>query len=248
MSTQHHTAALPRMTSDQARSVAEAEYSRFVDLVRDLGEGDWTRPTDCDRWDVRAIADHVAGAARQYASVPRTLAAQPRGWLAARRLGLGEPLDGVNELQIQEVAHLTPGQLVDWLEHWAPKAVAARFTLPRLLQRMPVTAMGMSISLGDLYAYVLTRDVWMHRVDITRATGREMVLTPEHDGALVADVVAEWAGRHGRPFDLVLTGAAGGAFGVGEGGELIEIDAVEFCRKISRRAPATGLLAEPAMF
>jgi hypothetical protein len=109
--------------------------------------------------------------------------------------------------------------------------------------------MGMTMPLVDLYAYVLTRDVWMHRVDISRATGRDLVLTPEHDGALVADVVADWAGRHGRPFELELTGPAGGTFGVGPGaGERIEMDAVEFCRTISGRTNGSGLLAEPVMF
>jgi len=38
-----------------------------------------------------------------------------------------------------------------------------------------------------------------------------MVLTPDHDARIVADVVAEWAGRHGRPFTLHLTGPAGGS-------------------------------------
>jgi hypothetical protein len=40
---------------------------------------------------------------------------------------------------------------------------------------------------------ILTRDPWMHRMDITRATGTEPQLTAEHDGVLVA----EWAQRHG---------------------------------------------------
>ena len=38
---------------------------------------------------------------------------------------------------------------------------------------------------------ILTRDTWMHRVDISRATGRDLVLTAEHDGRIVADVVDE---------------------------------------------------------
>ena len=45
---------------------------------------------------------------------------------------------------------------------------------------------------------IFTRDTWMHRGDIARATGRELVLTPDHDGRIVADVVAEWA-RAPRP-------------------------------------------------
>ncbi|KAB7744110.1 maleylpyruvate isomerase family mycothiol-dependent enzyme [Nostocoides sp. F2B08] len=243
------TSALPRMSTEQARLLALTEYARFTDLLRALDPQDWTRPTDCDRWDVRAVADHVAGAAKMYASVTRTLAAQLNGWLVARRLGLGEPLDGVNELQIRETADLPVPQLISFIEEWAPRVVEARFSVPRPMRRIPAKGMGMTMPLVDLYAYVLTRDVWMHRVDISRATGRDLVLTSDHDGALVADVVAEWAGRHGRPFELELTGPAGGAFGVGPAfGERIELDAVEFCRTISGRSVGSGLLAEPAMF
>ena len=45
-----------------------------------------------------------------------------------------------------------------------------------------------------------TRDVWMHRIDIARAVGRPLDLTVEHDGRIVADIVAEWARLHDDPF------------------------------------------------
>ena len=66
---------------------------------------------------------------------------------------------------------------------------------------------------GYLFDIILTRDTWMHRIDIARATGRIAVLSSDHDARLVADVVAEWARRHGQPFTLHLEGPAGGAFG-----------------------------------
>ena len=43
-----------------------------------------------------------------------------------------------------------------------------------------------------------------------------MTLTADHDGVLVADVVTEWAARHGQPCRLRLTGAAGGEWSFGE--------------------------------
>jgi hypothetical protein len=73
-------------------------------------------------------------------------------------------------------------------------------------------------------------------------------LTPEHDGVLVADVVAEWAQRHGRPYRLRLTGPAGGEWSSGSGGEEIELDAVEFCRVLSGRGSGAGLLGQPVPF
>jgi uncharacterized protein (TIGR03083 family) len=98
-----------------------------------------------------------------------------------------------------------------------------------------------SWTLGFLVDVVLTRDTWMHRVDVARAAGQEPELTADHDGVLVADVVAEWAGRHGQPCTLTLTGPAGGSWTFGTGGPELTDDAVEFCRGLSGRGtPALG--------
>lgn len=90
-----------------------------------------------------------------------------------------------------------------------------------------------------------TRDVWAHRIDVHAAIGRPMHLTPDHDGRLVADIVAEWASIHGEPFELVLEGPAGGKFSRGEGGERIDLDALEFVRILAGRRPGTGVLRHP---
>jgi uncharacterized protein (TIGR03083 family) len=101
---------------------------------------------------------------------------------------------------------------------------------------------------GYLIDVILSRDTWMHRVDIARATGQDLVLTADHDGVLVADVAAEWAGRHGQPCTLTLTGPAGGSWTWGTGGPALELDAVEFCRLLSGRGQANGLLDVPVPF
>ena len=88
----------------------------------------------------------------------------------------------------------------------------------------------------------------MHRIDLARATGRDLVLTADHDGVIVADVVAGWMQRHQQPCRVTLTGAAGGSFGSGDGGEEIAMDTVEFCRVVSGRAAGTGLLATEVAF
>ena len=89
--------------------------------------------------------------------------------------------------------------------------------------------------MGYLVDTIATRDAWMHRMDISRAVDRSPELTPDHDGRLVADVVGEWAARHGRPVDLSLEGPADGEFSYGSGGPHLSYDAVEFCRLLSGR-------------
>jgi hypothetical protein len=55
-------------------------------------------------------------------------------------------------------------------------------------------------------------------------------------------VVAEWAQRHAAPYRLTLSGPAGGAWARGDGGQEIEMDAVDFCRVLSGRGTGDGLL------
>jgi hypothetical protein len=115
-------------------------------------------------------------------------------------------------------------------------------------ERQPVDGIDEPWTIGFLVDIILTRDPWMHRADICRATGADHVLTAGHDGVLVADVAAEWAARHGQPCTLHLTGPAGGSWNTGDGGPLIETDAIEFCRAVSGRGHADGLLAVQVPF
>ena len=47
----------PVLPRDVAMRLAAAEYERFADMLRALRPGDWTRPTECPGWDVRAMAE-----------------------------------------------------------------------------------------------------------------------------------------------------------------------------------------------
>ena len=100
-------------------------------------------------------------------------------------------------------------------------------------------------TLGYLIDTIYLRDLWMHRVDLSHALNRPLVLNSDHDGRIVADVVAEWARRHGKPFVLELTGPAGGTYAREDDSPVavrLSMDAVEFCRTRAGRIPAVGLL------
>ena len=101
---------------------------------------------------------------------------------------------------------------------------------------------------GYLLDVILTRDPFMHRIDITHVTGASMRATADYEGVIVDDVVREWAERHGSPYTLHLTGPAGGRWQRGEGGEVISMDAFDFCRVLSGRSPGTGLLSRQLPF
>jgi uncharacterized protein (TIGR03083 family) len=239
-------AALPR---DTALRLAETEYRRVADLLGALRGPQWDAPTDCPAWDVRAMAAHMLGMVEMAAS----LREQRRQTRAALRRG-GRHLDALTALQVEERAEMAPAEIVDrYAARW-PKALRGRRRTPGFVRRRPLPQPQLvgdreeTWTIGYLVDVILTRDPWMHRIDIVRATGADHVLTAEHDGVLVADVVAEWADRHGRPYDLTLTGPAGGHWSSGPDGERIEMDAVEFCRTVSRRRPGTGLLTTEVPF
>jgi uncharacterized protein (TIGR03083 family) len=239
-------AALPRET---AMRLAGTEYQRFLELLRSLRAADWTKPTDCAGWDVRAMAAHALGMVEMAASM-RESARQLR--LARRRGGLF--IDALTGLQVDERKQMTPVQIMDRYAARAPKAAKSRRRTPSFIRRrkMPepqeVGGHEEDWTLGYLIDVILTRDPWMHRVDIVRATGARHMLSAEHDGVLVADIVAEWAGRHGQPYALSLTGPAGGAWHRGDSEPLIELDAVEFCRQVSGRGTADGLMSTQVPF
>lgn len=228
-----------------AMHLAATEYDRWAVLAGQIAPDEWQRPTDCAAWDVRQLVAHVVGMTEMWAG-PLELLHQLR---VAGRAGV----DALTDLQVRERAAATPAELVARLRTAGPKAARWRHRLHRITSRrlltpqqeLPMDAGLEWWSFNYLIDTILTRDPWMHRVDLSRATGRPMTLTPEHDGAIVADVVAEWGQRHGRPYRLHLTGPAGGKW---EGGAatadvaLIESDALEFCRSISGRDPGTGLL------
>jgi uncharacterized protein (TIGR03083 family) len=236
------------LSRSDAMKLAADELDRFLDVLRSLAPADWQRPTECEPWDVRAMATHVLGATESHSSIRETIH-QTRAY---RKANSGPMIDAMTALQIRDRADLSPDDIVARFERAAPRSVRSRRRMPAPLRRMRMKVDPPFASerwrLGYLMDVIYNRDCWTHRVDISRAIGRDPVLTQEHDGRIVADVVSEWARRHGRPFTLTLAGPAGGSYVAGDGGEQMELDAVEFCRILSGRAQGTGLLTTEVPF
>jgi uncharacterized protein (TIGR03083 family) len=243
---------IERVTPGQAQHLAATEYSRLVAQLRTLDADDWSSPTDCPLWDVRAMAGHCVGMAADFTSVRNVVRRQVGAMRAAKADGV-EVIDAMTAAQVAANASLSTSELVARAEEVGPQAARFRSHAPAWFRKLPlrekVGGQTETWRMGYLLDIVLTRDPWMHRTDIARATGHEPVLTADHDGVLVADAVAEWARRHGQPFTLELTGPAGGRFTAGtDAGEAITVDAVEFCRTVSGRAAGHGLLTQEVPF
>lgn len=242
--------SIPKLTHAEAGRLATTEAERVLTLIESLAGADWAQPTDCTEWTVRDMVAHLAGATAAWSS-----------WAEFRRQNIGNPymkeatmsIDAINRRQLEDRQPATSADLVAEFREMAPRAVRTRQRLPWLLRNLwlpfgpPLGFAPLSYLTDTIY----TRDQWMHRVDITRATGREMVVTPEHYGRMVALVVRDLGQRlkgqlQGR-LHLLLRGEAGGRFSFdgGAGPEaVIEMEVVTFNRLASGRLAAEQALAE----
>jgi uncharacterized protein (TIGR03083 family) len=232
-------AALPRTERHAAALLATAQHEAMLGLLRGLDESLWDRPTDCARWTVRHIVAHLVGSLADGAYLRSAI----RHGIAGRRKHRDLcPLDAMNEAQIDDRRDWPSGRLIADFERLAPKAVRARRRVPRMFRRLPLprSMVVVGTTLSELLDVIYIRDMWMHRVDIARATGRA-VPADESDADVVAQVIRDLGRRWpGPPAGLTLTGlglaeAASWRLGEGEAVAVVTTDATEFCRLLSGR-------------
>jgi len=229
----------------EADLLATAVYASLLTDIADLSAGDWARSTDCAGWTVRDVVAHLVGAAQGHASMPTFMRQYVWGMRHRRAFG-GSSLDAMNQHQIDGQQGHSTDTLVQQLVELAPRAVAGRSRRARLLGWAPIgieeagswsEGTPTKTTMAELCAVVLTRDVWAHRLDLTRAMGKQATLDHRVDGRIVADLVADWANRHGQPVTLTLTGDAGSTFMIGTAGETLTLDALDFARLMAGRRP-----------
>ncbi len=241
------------LTHESAMSLQAVELQRTIEMLNSFDEAQWTSQTDCPDWDVRRMYLHVLGACEGAASMVEGA----RQMVKARRYqrANGGPLEaGLSAVQVRAREAITAPALLDRLREISPRTVRKRTSLPGVLRRsVRIKVDGPIVekwSLGYLVDTIYLRDLWMHRIDASRAAGVELALRADHDGLIVDDIVAEWARRHGSPMSLILSGVAGGTYvatpnGVADPVAAEEFDAIEFCRILAGRSqrPSSGLMA-----
>ncbi len=241
---------IPAIGHDEAMDLAAVECDRLLNVADGLLEQDWLQLTDCPAWNVKEMLAHLLGMFEAQADGEERMRQFKIATAAVEQTGCLR-IDAMTALQVREHAALSSHELREALHETVPRALAGRAatTAEQRAAPFPPGLPGEAMwTFGYLFDLILTRDPWIHRVDICRSVGRDIELTEDHDGRIVADVVADWARRHGEPFSLTLTGPAGGRFSAGTGGADLEVDSVAFCRILSGRAPGSGLLATRVPF
>ncbi|MFF9869777.1 maleylpyruvate isomerase family mycothiol-dependent enzyme [Streptomyces sp. NPDC013953] len=215
-----------------------------------VAPGDWSRGTACEGWTVRDVTAHVVA---QYEELSRPWLMVGRVLRARRRYPRLTPLHGHNLCQVDARRSVPPHRLVALLGRFGPRGVRAVDRVPpsvrrriRLSRLFPESRELAEDSFDYLARVLISRDTWMHRVDICDATGQELILR-EHDGEVVAQVVLDLALRwDGPPALLDLAGPAGGRWLLGRGAPAVTVhaDAVTLLRHLSGRAPRGGIVCE----
>jgi uncharacterized protein (TIGR03083 family) len=245
----HDAARIEPLTRGRAADVTEAELNAFQELIATLGQADWDQPTHNTGWRVRDVVAHVTGQYEELARIGTFL----------RRLRTGRKhypdrivLDAHNQVQIDELASSPPAELVTRLARYGPAGVRAVRRIPGLLRRLPSTMFFPEPplpdkSLGYLFDVLTSRDTWMHRLDVARATNRPFVVG-EHDRHIVAQVLRDLDRRWDGPaVTLELTGPAGGVWTVGTGATVgtVRADSIETMLHLSGRPGLTVAAGSP---
>lgn len=224
--------------AEEAHHLMQVSFSRFMRLIESLDPEDWSRPTACTEWNVHDMVAHQAGGylsgtgyremLRQYTRIPRN------GQL---------PEDAINALQVGERKDRSPNELIQELKENGEKAIHNWAYGFRAIKWIGVPhPVGGWLSVRQLMWVTHSRDTWMHRLDICRATHRPFEQTREHDGRInelvVMDVAKKISRKLGRgAILLVLTGPAGGMWKIGKGDPTasLEMDMLDFNIFVSGR-------------
>lgn len=230
-------ARLPQTDPDQAEAVAHAEGRATLALLQALGDDDWTRPTDCTEWDVRALVAHLVAQCEDSIHLASALR---RYLLGRRRYPDKTPLDAHMAVGVDDHRAASGPQLVGRFARLWPRAAHARRRRPAALRRRTIDPGVPGLPrwrLDYLLDVILTRDLWMHRLDLARATARPFALG-DHDRLIVAQVVRDLARTwSAAPVALELTGPAGGGWLLGTGDPVaaVRADTVAYLRALSGR-------------
>lgn len=227
--------AIPPVSTPEAAQIAAFEVQQVVNLLEQLDGDDWTQPTDCTAWNVRDMTAHLAGACAGWASWGQFFR---QTILNPHILKTVVTVDALNRRQLEDRRAKAPRDLIAELRAVGTKAVHTREKLPGLLRKIQIPAQPMPgmMSLAYLVDVIYPRDQWMHRMDICRATGKALVITPGHDERLLDLVMRDIARKVSGSYALVvnITGPLTASYRLGRGEPQAEIT-IDY-RDMNRRA------------
>jgi uncharacterized protein (TIGR03083 family) len=234
---------VPKVPHAEAIALGASQNEAMLAELRALEPADWETVTDCTPWTVRDVAAHLSAWAEAILS-PSEFLRQRTAAMKVRK-DCDNSVDAQNAVQVETRKDVPPEELIRRLEDLFPRFLKLRDRLGVVLRPVPAwNGLLGFYSLGYLTETIFTRDVFMHRADISKATGKEMSLGV-NERRIVMDCVREWERASKADATLHLSGGAGGDLIVGSGGRVtISGDAIDFTRVLAGRPPAVPLHLE----
>lgn len=201
----------PGIKAKEGEALALALAERFTSRLAELSPEEWDSVTSCDPWTVKDVAAHLLGWAEALCS-PREMAAQARGALR-RRKRFENLLDAQNDVQVEAARSMSTDEVVERLRVMLPKAARLRRRVGGPLHYVPAYAsfLGGTFNLGYLMNVIFLRDVVVHGLDVSAATGRPFTFgAPET--RVATDMLKDWARRSGADATVELKGLGPGVF------------------------------------
>jgi uncharacterized protein (TIGR03083 family) len=248
--TMQDVATIPPLSHKEAGKMALIEVERFIALLETLSAEDWEKPTYCTLWNVQQMVSHQAGAYAGYASwrqfkrqwmpipqpKPGQMAVDAINDLQVADRAQATPDELIAELREvgpkaiatrQRMPALVRGlrfEMGPFLKAWQPPQLLAALRRPYGSTSVSFNHQQQDFQglmrLDYITDLIYIRDTWMHRIDICLATGRNMHLTDEHDGRMLALVMRDLADQltpvlGGKTVAYEIPGVGGGIYKIG---------------------------------
>lgn len=229
------------LTRIEAMRLMTSQNQALLETLRGLSGEQWSATTDCAPWTVKDIVAHLLGWAEALTSFSQFRRQLLEG--RARTKEMGNLLNAVNQVQVDDRAEMGPEEVLQRWESVLPKFERLRTRVSAVGKVIPFyegSLIGFT-NVAYLANTIYTRDVFMHRIDISRATGTELHLG-RREQRLMEDVLFDWATRTGAAARVDLEGPAGGSYLVGTGQiATIQGDAIEMARVLAGRGRISSL-------
>lgn len=225
---------VPPISHAEAMLIGGEQNEGLLRELRALERTQWEMSTDCTGWSVRDIVAHLLGWAEALTDVREATRQTVKA--SRRRKSFASLVDAQNEIQVESRRWLSTDELLLRLENALPRFLQVRNGVGKALRRIPyLTGPTGWTDLGFIADHVFTRDVFMHRIDIARAVGRELALGPA-DRRVIEDCLREWASVSRADATVELTGVISGVYLAGDGtAATIKGDAIDLCRWFTGR-------------